>query len=69
MLNQNLVSCRNSTRRACLTPLPFPATTYSIVRLELAVEEAADVASGILFLHKVSPSAFLRQALDVEEKQ
>lgn len=39
------------------------------MKLELAIEEAADVASGVISLHKVSPSAFLRLALDLEEKQ
>lgn len=45
------------------------ATTYSAVRLELAIEEAADARAGVPSLHKLSPSAFLRQALDIEEKQ
>lgn len=45
------------------------ATTFSAVRLELAQEEAADVAAGVISLHKISPSTFLRQGLDLEEKQ
>lgn len=35
----------------------------------MALEEAKDVAAGVISLHKLSQSGFLRLALDLEEKQ
>jgi radical SAM superfamily enzyme YgiQ (UPF0313 family) len=44
-------------------------TTLQDVRLELAKEEAAQVALGILPRHKISMSAFLMLGFELEDSQ
>lgn len=55
-------------RRICVFMLCLGTTTAD-VKLELAREEAADAARGVVRAHDVSISAFLTQALDIEEQQ
>lgn len=45
------------------------ATTLQDVRLDLAKEEAAEVARGRVSLHNVTLTTFLTTALDLEEQQ
>jgi hypothetical protein len=44
-------------------------TLLADVRLELAAEEADEVARGIVSLHEMSASVFLSVGLDLEEQQ
>lgn len=46
-----------------------PATTLHDVRLQLAREEASDMAAGISPLHQTTLTSFLTMALDLEEQQ
>lgn len=39
------------------------------IRLEIADEEAADLAGGNLPAHEVSPGVFLQMGLEIEEQQ
>lgn len=47
----------------------FSATTLQDVRLELAKDDAASSARGVVSLHDVTPTAFLTTGLDLEEQQ
>ena len=47
----------------------YLGTTLSQVKLELAQEEAADAARGIVHAHDVSVGTFLSTAFDIEEQQ
>lgn len=48
---------------------PEQGTTTAAVKLELAEEEAADAAKGIIRSQDKSVSSFLCNALDLEEEQ
>lgn len=45
------------------------ATTLQDVRLDLAKEDAAEAARGLITPHKMTMTAFLTMALDLEEQQ
>ena len=47
----------------------YLGTTLSQVKLELAQEEAANAAWGIVHAHDVSVGTFLSTAFDIEEQQ
>jgi len=66
-----------SPRPVCYSP---PRSSRSVVEIPLAIsvailrreflqEESDARKRGVTFLHKTTPTTFLRQALDVEERQ
>jgi hypothetical protein len=44
-------------------------TTIAQVNKELALEEVEEARRGVIYLHDVSPNAFLRVGLELEEQQ
>lgn len=53
----------------CLVLIIYSVTTVQDVRLELAQEDAAQAARGILPPHSIGPTEFLTSGLDLEEQQ
>jgi len=47
----------------------FVVTSLANVRLELAAEEADEVAHGVVSMHEMSASVFLSVTLNLEEQQ
>ena len=59
----NFFICWNAYTKSIL------ATTLQDIRLELAKEEAAEMAAGVVPQHKMSLTGFLTMGLSLEDRQ
>jgi hypothetical protein len=69
MKSQHHVSLVNPCFFYAAYDRPLATTTLQDVRLELAKEEAADAARGVVSPHEIVLATFVTMGLDLEEQQ